>query len=244
MTARNVSSIAWLAPVILVLAGAAPLTAQTLERPPTTTPTVYAAGPAWVTAAGYIPTRIMLKWKSVPNAWAYQVYRSSGIEMRHLVGEYQVANLAGNYEIDGSSYFGPDSPVDMTSTYTYDVRAVFVDANGSRTFSAGSPAATAKSPPFVAPSNFKYSAGLYATPGKFRLTFTWDPVPNAQQYDVLFQAMNGRTMSIPAKTAIKATTLVIDDVPPHSQYNVCIITVYLPSIRDDNVRSCVAVNIK
>lgn len=234
----------WLTPAILVIAAGAPLRSQTLERPLRTTPTVYAAGPAWVTAGGYIPTRIMLKWKSVDNAWAYQVYRSSGIEARHLVGEYQVANLSGNYEMEGSSYFGVDWPVDMTSTYTYDVRAVFVDAAGSRTFSAGSPAATAKSPPYVAPSNFKYTAGLYATPGKFRITFTWDPVLNAQQYDVLFQAMNGRTMSIPARTGIKATTLVIDDVPPHSYYNVCIITVYLPSIRDDSVRSCIAVNIQ
>ena len=247
---RNVTrmkscSAMWLAAAMLAIAGAQPLAAQ-LDRPPTTTPTIYVAGPAWFTAAGYRPTWIILKWKAVPNARSYRVFRWSDIEKRHLDGEWQAADMMTNkmYDIDGDYFFGYDAPVDMTSTYSYDVQAVFVDANGNSTYSSPSPAASAKSPPFVAPSNFKYTAALYQTPGKLRLTFTWDPVLNAQQYDVRFQAMNGRTMPMAARTAIQATRLVVDDVSPHSVYNVCIITVYLPSIRDDNVRSCIDVKLR
>jgi hypothetical protein len=146
--------------------------------------------------------------------------------------------------MEGGNYYGIDAPVDMTSTYKYDIQAEFLDATGKNwSYSASSPAATAQSPPFVAPSNFKYTAGLYQTPGKLRLTFTWDAVPGAQQYDVVFHALNGRALPILARTAIQATTLVVDDVMPKSQYNVCIITVYLPSIRDDTVLSCIAVKL-
>jgi hypothetical protein len=233
-----------LAPAIFAIAGSERLTAQTLERTFRTTPTVVIAGPSWLSAAGYIPTKIMLKWKAVPKAVAYRVFRSSSLEARHLLGEWPLSNLAGFYDMGTDSYYSIDWPVDMTSTYKYDVQAVFVDDTGKNfSYSASSPAASAQSPAFVAPSNFKYSVGVYQTPGKLRLTFTWDAVPNAQQYDIMFQALTGRSLPIVARTGIKGTTLVIDDVSPRTSYNVCIVTVYLPSIRDDTVRSCIAVNL-
>lgn len=232
-------SVTWLAPAILMIAGTTPLAAQ-LERPPTTTPTIYLAGPSWLSAEGYVPTKIMLKWKAVPNAYAYRIHRSSTYEPRRLLGEWLAS--APNFTLEADYYFGPDVQVDMTSTYTYDIQAVYLDAAGSRLLSVLSPTASAKSPPFVAPSNFRYTAGLYQTPGKMRLTFTWDPVLNAQAYDVIFQANNGRALPIVSRT-VKGTTLVVDDVNPKSMYTVCIITFYGPGIRDDTVRSCIAVKL-
>ena len=59
----------WLPLLVLALACASPLAAQ-LERPPigSRTPTLILAGPSWLSAAGFIPTRLILKWRAVPNA--------------------------------------------------------------------------------------------------------------------------------------------------------------------------------
>lgn len=234
----------WIALLLLAIGNAAPVVSQVLEKPPTDyrSPTIVPAGPSYLTAAGYIPTRLILKWRSVPNAQFYQVFRSSTYEARRMLGEWSLAALASTREMETGDYWSIDWPVDMTSTYTYDVVAGFVDAAGTRTLSSPSPKASAKSPPYVAPANFAYKSELYQTPGKLRLTFTWSPVTNAQQYDLVFQALDGRTASIPTLTS-KTTSLVLPDISPHSRYNVCIITVYLPSVRDDTVRSCIAVKV-
>lgn len=227
----------WLAIALLML-GAPGVSAQ-LERPPATKPTVMPAGPAWLTAGGYIPTWLILKWAAVPNARYYQIYRRSEIEARHLVSE-QDATLAAGQDVEGNAYWRWDYPVDMTSTYSYEVQAVFVDDAGTRTLSAPSPTASAKSPPWLAPADFGYTAGLYSTTGKLRLTFTWSPIPNAQQYDVFFRALNGSATPLGTRTS-KSTTLVVDDVNPRAMYEACIVTVYMPSVRNDTVRSCIKV---
>ena len=244
MTRMKSYSVTWLAPAMLIIASADPLTAQ-LERAPTTRPTIYVAGPAWLTAAGYIPTKIMLKWKEVPNAKSYMISRWSDIERRHPTGELPAVSttMKWNYDMEGGSYFIVDGPVDMTSTYSYDIQAVFIDANGAKTYSNPSPTASAKSAPFVAPSNFKYTFALYTTPGKLRLTFTWDPVANAQEYAVFFLPTHGRTPGISDRTS-KTTTLVVDDVFPYAQYDVCIFTIYEPLIRDNRVRACIPVKFR
>jgi hypothetical protein len=235
----------WVPLLLLVMGNAGPVVSQIpVERPPVgyRTPTFVPAGPSYLSAAGYIPTRLILKWRSVPNAQFYQFYRSSTTEPKRMLYEMSLAGLSGFQEMETGDYWHVDWPVDMTSTYTYSIQAVFVDGAGTRSYSTPSPSASAKSPAFVAPANFAYTSALYETPGKLRLTFTWSPVTNAQQYDLVFQALDGRTMSIPTLTS-KTTSLVLPDISPHSRYNVCIITVYLPSVRDDTVRSCIDVKV-
>ena len=225
--------------LVLALGYSAPLAAQ-LEKPPPgyTNPTIIPAGPSYLSAAGYIPTRLMLRWRAVPNAVFYRIHRASTYEPRRLLGEWSVSSMTANkqVEMETGDFWAIDHPVDMTSTYTYDVQAVFVDAAGSRTMSTLSPPASAKSPPYVAPTNFKYTVGLNPNrPGQLAVTFSWTPVPNAGAYVISFTGQKG-TPSLPS-TTVRATPWTVE-MSPKGRYNACIVTEYYPGIRDDNVRSC------
>jgi hypothetical protein len=220
----------------LALACASPLAAQ-LERPPigSRTPTLILAGPSWLSAAGFIPTRLILKWRAVPNAAAYQIWRSSTYEPRRMISEGAVANF--HSEMETGDLWTLDYPVDMTSTYTYQVIAVFVDGAGTRTMSTPSPTASAKSPPYEAPTNFKYTVGLIPNrPGELAITFSWTPIPNAGGYVISLTGQRG-TPSLPSTTVQKTPWTVV--MPPKGRYNACIVTQYYPGIMDPNVRTCI-----
>ena len=226
----------WVSLLLLVMGNAGPLVSQVpLERPPVgyRTPTVIPPGPSWVSAAGFIPTRIIIKWNSVPNAAAYQLYRTNPVEPRHMAYEMSVDALAEFREMDTGSYYNVNWPVDETSTYTYDVQAVFVDAAGSRTLSTRSPSASAKSAPWLAPANLKYTTSLYNVPGKLMLNLSWDPVPNASGYLVSWGTQQ--------MTYFKGTTLAIDNISPKDRFRVCVSTIYRPEIRNDQVQTCIQV---
>jgi len=225
----------WLPLLLLVIGNAGPLVSQVLERPPVgdRTPTLYFQGPSWVSAAGFIPTRIIIKWNSVPNAAAYQIFRTNPVEPRHMAYELSVDALASFREMDTGYYYNVNWPVDETSLYTYDIQAVFVDAAGSRTLSARSPSASAKSAPWLAPANLNYTISLYNVPGKLILNLTWDPVPNAGGYLVSWGTQQ--------MTVFNATKLSLDNISPKDRFRVCVSTIYRPEIRNDQVNTCIQV---
>ena len=225
----------WLPLLLLVMGNAGPVASQVLERPPEgyRTPTVVQPGPSWVSAAGFIPTRIIIKWNSVPNAQAYQIYRTNPVEPRHMAYELSVDGLASFREMDTGYYYNVNWPVDETSTYTYDIQAVFVDAAGSRTLSIRSPSASGKSAPWLAPANLKYTTSLYNVPGKLMLNLSWDPVPNAAGYLVAWATQQA--------TVFNKTTLALDNISPKDRFRVCVSTIYRPEIRNDQVNTCIQV---
>lgn len=69
----------WVPTLMLTVGGAFPLLAQGFEKPPTgyRSPTIYQAGPSWLTAAAAVPTRIDLKWAPVGSTMLYRIMHSS-----------------------------------------------------------------------------------------------------------------------------------------------------------------------
>ena len=152
-----------------------------------------------------------------------------------MIGESPVAGLQA--EMETGDLWRLDFPVDMTSTYTYQVNAVFVDGAGTRTISTPSPVASAKSPPFAAPTDFKYTVGLIPNrPGELAVTFSWTPIPNAEAYVIFLTGQRG-TPSLPS-TTVRATPWTVV-MPPKGRYSACIVTEYYPGIMDPNVRTCI-----
>lgn len=241
--------VSWLPVLLLVIGNAGPLAAQLerppttrlpLERPPTTRPTIVPAGPSYLSATGYMPTRIMLRWRAVPNAQFYRVNRANPVEPRHKAYDLSLAQLAASQEMETGDYWNVNWPVDETSTYTYDIQAGFVDAVGIQTLSTPSPAASVKSPPYVAPANVRHTTALYNVPGKLYVTITWDPVPNASGYFVAWESL-GNSPFVPSLSVYQKTSRPFDNVSPKSRYNVCVSTIYLATIRNDQVRNCITV---
>jgi hypothetical protein len=212
------------------------------------------AGPSYLTAIGDIPTQIMLQWRAVPNATFYRFMRSSTVETKRSLGDWQVGSLRS--DMSTGDFFHMDWPVDMTSTYSYEVIAGFVDAAGTMTFSRPSPLATAMSGRFVAPPNLKYTIAPSTVTGKLSVTVTWDAVYGAFAYYVVPSGSGTGSSWLPSPVGTNCVTfddpsargggcgsVPLSILPYRSRLGLCVNTVYLRNIRDDSIRSCLTIDI-
>jgi hypothetical protein len=226
----------WVPTLTLMVGGAFPLLAQVLEKPPTNyrSPTIYQAGPSWVTATAAVPTRIDLKWAPVGTTMLYRIMRSTASNPTDSIVNEGVQDL-GDKNFFYLDYLPSRSG---STTFSYKVYAVFVGTDGSRTLSAPSPTATATALPVVAPKNLKWRVAVSQIMGRLRVTLDWGPVANATGYHV-FQITRPGTPQLPMlETTVKQTSMVIDNVVPGQGGTVCVVTVYEGFLKDDTVRSC------
>jgi hypothetical protein len=223
---------------MLTVGGAFPLLAQVLEKPPTgyRSPTIYQAGPSWVTATAAVPTRIDLKWAPVGTTFVYRIMRSTASDPTEIVLNEGVQDLGDK----NFFYFDYLPSRSGSTTFSYKVYAVFVGTDGSRTLSAPSPTATATALPVVAPKNLKYRVTVSQLMGRLRVTLDWGAVAGAWGYHV-FQINRGLPLLPMPETTVKQTFLVIDNVVPGQGSTVCVYTIYDGTLKDDTVRSCVLV---
>jgi hypothetical protein len=221
-----------------MVGGAFPLLAQVLEKPPTgyRSPTVYQAGPSWVTATAVVPTRIDVKWAPVGTTMLYRIMRSSAADPTEIVLNEGVQDLGGK----NFFYFDYLPSRSGSTTFSYKVYAVLVGSDGSRTLSGPSPTATVTALPVVAPPNLKYRIALSPIMGRLRVTLNWGPVAGASGYHV-FQISRGLPLLPMPEATVKQTFLVIDNVVPGQGSTVCVHAMYELSLKDDAVRSCVLV---
>jgi len=228
----------WVATLTLMVGGAFPLVAQVLKRPPASyrSPTVYQAGPSWVTATAVVPTRIDLKWAPVGTTFLYRITRSSASDPTEIVLNEGVQDLGDK----NFFYFDYLPSRSGSTTFSYKVYAVFVGSDGARTVSGPSPTATVTALPVVAPPNLKYRIALSPIMGRLRVTLNWGPVAGASGYHV-FQISRGLPLLPMPEATVKQTFLVIDNVVPGQGSTVCVYAMYELSLKDDTVRSCVLV---
>jgi len=226
----------WVPTLTLIVGAASPLLAQVIERPPATyrTPTVYLAGPSWVTATAAVPTRIDLKWAPVGDTFLYRIMRSSTSDPTEIVLNEGVQELGDK----NFFYFDYLPARSGSTTFSYKVYAVFVGTDGSRTVSASSPTATATALPPVAPKNLKHRIAVSPIMGRLRVTVDWSPVANATGYHVFQITKLGLSPLPMLETTIKQSYLVIDNVVPGQGGTVCVVTMYEEFLKDDTVRSC------
>jgi hypothetical protein len=238
----------WLPTLILALGGAVPLFAQVLEKPPPDyrTPTVYLPGPSYLTAVAAVPTRIDLKWAPVANATLYRLMRASPSAPEAVLEEIP-ANTA-DQDLVGKYYYHFDYlPTRSSSvTFTYKVDAVFVGADGTRTYSSPNPSASATALPIVAPPKLKFRVNVSQIMGRLRVTLDWGAVSGGPGYAVtgyhVFQVARPPASPFPmAETTVNRTTFVIDNVVPGQGATVCVYTIYDGTLKDDTVRSCVLI---
>jgi hypothetical protein len=221
---------------MLIVGGAFPLLAQVLEKPPEgyRSPTIYQAGPSWITATAAVPTRIDLKWAPVGTTMLYRIMRSSTSEPTEIMLKEGVQDLG-----DKNFFYFDYLPTRSGGvTFSYKVYAVFVSADGSRTLSAPSTTATAKALSPLAPPKFKWRVAVSPIMGRLRVTVDWGQVANATGYHVFQIAKLGMPQLPMLETTVKQTSLVIDNVVPGQGGTVCVVTVYELFLKDDTVRSC------
>ena len=226
----------WVPMLTLIVGGAFPVFAQVLERPPdgSRTPTIYQAGPSWITATAAVPTRIDLKWAPVGNTMLYRIMRSTASNPTDsMINE-------GVQDLGDKNFFYLDYLPDRSgaTTFSYKVYAVFVGADGSRTLSGPSPSATATALPPVAPKNLKHRVAVSQIMGRLRVTLDWGPVANATGYHVFQITRQGIPQLPMLETTVKQTSFVIDNVVPGQGGTLCVVTVYEGFLKDDTVRSC------
>jgi hypothetical protein len=236
MTIRPVTFVSTL---LLVGAGALPVCAQQLEKPPPgyTSPTIYRAGPSWLTAAAVVPTRLDLQWASVAGAGFYQIKRSSSAEPAEIL-----VNEIPSEPPDPTGFYLDNLPPRSGSVkFSYKVLAVWVGTDGSRTYSEPSQIATVTALPPVAPANLKWQALPSQLQRRLKVTFSWDPAPGATGYYV-FQIARPPTRPLPMiATTVKQNSFAVDNVIPGQGGTVCVVTVYEIANKDESVRSCVLV---
>jgi hypothetical protein len=188
------------------------------------------AGPASLSAGSSIPGQIWLTFPWVPGAQRYRVTRTSDLpETERAIYEGE----AGAFGTDAPGGAFHDAPVRPGFTYSYRVHAILRSHAGT-TVSAPSPAATARSAPFVQPTSLKGSVGRSPVPGMADLTLTWSPVPNAEQYRV---TINGRSQPY----EISGTSLLVSGIASGRRYRVCVGTVYPYGVSDDVSATCTIV---
>ncbi len=228
----------WVPTLTLVVGGVFPLLAQVREKPPAgyRSPTVYQAGPSWVTATAVVPTRIDLKWAPVGTTMLYRIMRSSASDPTERLLTEGVQDLGGT----NFFYFDYLPSRSGSTTFSYKVYAVLVGTDGSRTLSGPSPTAIAKALPVLAPSNLKYRVALSPIMGRLRVTLDWGAVAGASGYHV-FQISRGLPLLPMPETTVKKTSLLIDNVVPGQGSTVCVYAMFELSLKDDTVRSCVLV---
>ena len=211
-------------PLLLLCAAAVPLRAQQLEKPPPgyTSPTIYRAGPSWLTAAAVVPTRLDLQWAAVAGAGFYQIKRSSSAEPSEIV-----LNEIPSEPRDPTGFYLDNLPPRSGSVkFSYKVLAVWVSSDGSRTYSEPSQTATATALPPVAPTNLTWQALPSQLQRKLKVTFTWDPAPSATGYYVV-QIARPPTRPLPmVATTVKQNSFAVDNVSPGQGGTVCVVTVY------------------
>jgi hypothetical protein len=210
--------------ILLTMGGASPLLAQ-LDRPPTgyRSPTLYLAGPSWLTATATVPTRLDLKWAMVANATLYGITRSSTSDPTERL----------LLEIPAGT-----GDQDLAVTFTYKVHAIFLGTDGSRTLSSPNPGATVIAMTPVAPPKLKSRITLSQLIGRLRVTLDWGAVNGATGYQV-FQIARPPTPPLPMQTTtVRQPSFVIDNVVPGQGGTLCVVTMYEEVLKDDTARSC------
>ncbi|MGE0552102.1 MAG: hypothetical protein AB7R55_01605 [Gemmatimonadales bacterium] len=193
-----------------------------------------------------------MKWTAVPNASSYRIFRGTSDTYKRRLWERPAANLHANAEPGYAST--TDMSIDETSTYWYEVQAVFYDATGRETVSTMSPSASATSLPIVPPRNLRYSTSTSTTRGHVQVILSWDGVPGATSYDVTGrQAWPGHSLTLNPGRSGRSTKMVIDAtvtylpdagympgwLRPGETYLFCVSADYPRKVIDDPPAICV-----
>ena len=226
--------------MLLAMGGASPLLAQ-LDRPPTgyRSPTLYLAGPSWLTATATVPTRLDLKGAMVANATLYGITRSSTSDPTERL-LLEIPAGTGDQDLAGKYYYYFDALPSRSGgvTFTYKVHAIFLGTDGSRTLSSPNPTATVIALTPVAPPKLKSRITLSQLIGRLRVTLDWGAVNGATGYQV-FQIARPPTPPLPMQTTtVRQPSFVIDNVVPGQGGTLCVVTLYEEFLKDDTVRSC------
>lgn len=211
-------------------------TAVLMPAPTGTITPMAPAGPSSLTAASYIPGQIEITWSPVPNATSYRILRaSSGGEPEQQI----LHRNALDRDLRNGLYFFVNGPVDFRWTYTYRVQAVFPSATGSIT-SAASPAASAKSVPFVQVSGLRYTAVPSTTsPGRVDVTVHWDPVKHVLGYYYWDEIL-----AAPILATFPTTSNFLPGFQPGGpSTRVCVGAVYYFDIRQESTMPCIEIKI-
>jgi hypothetical protein len=236
-----IRAVRWGPTLLLIVGGAVPLSAQGLERPPTTyrSPTIVRSGPSWLTATAAVPTRLDLKWAAVADAGLYRLMRSSTSDPAEQMIQ-EIPAGTGDQDLAGKYYYFFDNLPSRSGgvTFSYTAYAVFLGTDGSKTPSKPSPTATVKALMPVAPPRLKSREWVSPLMGRLRVILDWGAVANATGYQV-FQITRPPIPPLPMlTTTVKQTSMVIDNVVPGQGGTVCVVTVYEELLKDDTVRSC------
>lgn len=234
-------SLRWFLMLMVMAGGSSPLLAQAFERPTgARSPTIYHAGPSWLTAAATVPTRIDLKWAEVADALWYRVMRSSPSDPTEKM-IVEIPGLTGDRDLAGKYIYHWDylPPRSGAVTYTYTVYAVFQNRDGSPNLSTPSPKFAVQALTPVAPPGLRSRLAVSSLMGRLRVLLNWLPVNQATGYQVILTTRPpAPPLPMPPVTNVKQTSLVIDNVVPGQGGTVCVITLYEELLKDDTVRSC------
>ena len=237
-----------------------PLAAQTrLPMPPPGVPTVVPAGPAWLTVGSNYPTNFVVKWTAVSGASSYRIWRWSDEQgsTRWLRGEVNAASVANPAE-SGYAIFADHSATKVGPAYSYQVEAVSYTARGAATVSTPSPIGTARSVPYLAPGNLRYTTLPPVTKSEVHLLLTFDQVPGTHAfYFTGTVQQKGSTLTL-SPSSVGTGPILFDaspgaSAPPNNgtllpiplflnrTYVFCLSSIYYEGISDRTVKNCLTV---
>jgi len=99
----------------------------------------------------------VVKWSEVPNASTYRIWRWNDDSEKKFLRKEVAANLLSSPVEPGYAVYKDNWNTTVSPTYSYQVEAVFYDATGAAKVSLPSPVGSAKSVPFLAPPNLRFS---------------------------------------------------------------------------------------
>lgn len=212
-------------------------TAVLMPAPSGTITPMAPAGPSSLTAASHIPGQVEITWPPVPNATSYRILRSSS------GGEPETQIMHRNAldrDLRNGLFFFVNGPVDFRWTYTYKVQAVFTTATGSIT-SSSSPAASARSLPFVQVSGLTFTAVPSVTsPGRLDVTIKWNAVTNVDHYIVRDNIRAEPFEMHPSATGYLSPGHQVGTTWPNI---VCVGAVYPFDVREASTEPCIEIKL-
>jgi hypothetical protein len=193
--------------------------------------------PNALNAVSTVPTQIALTWPAVAGAEGYKVTRTTSAgEPETTVFEGTPANFALDRGMctAGMSCLFTNSNISLKQVYSYRVSTIFPGP----IYSQPGPAASARSVPFLAPTNLTHAVvPSPVKPGQLQVTVSWLPVTGADGYAVV-PTTRGLTT-----TTVRTASVRFDPLPPRATYGLCVSSIYPLNIRDDAVKNCITLGL-
>lgn len=220
----------------LLVVGAGVGVAQTRPASLGGAPAAIAPPPA-LNAVSTVPTQIALTWPAVAGAEGYKVTRTTsagGPETTVFEGTPASFALDRGMCIAGTSCLFTNSNLNLKQLYSYRVATIFPGP----VYSPPGPAASARSVPFLAPTNLTHAVvPSPVMPGRLQVTVSWLPVAGADGYAVVPMTAGM------AATTVRTASVRFDPLRPKTTYGLCVSSIYPLNIRDNTVKNCITLGL-